>query len=606
MDTPIADAPKWLLAAIQSHKSINRIQAGYRNAHDVKTWEDLWVLLRQAVMRHPTARMQRDGWWHCKGICHDGVGNTAIMFDSATGKVKCMAGCDSKTVLRAFGLPEGPTADEKEAGVYPKKMSQASRLVNLAEAVEFFHTPEGITYATVPVQGHSENIMVKSNAFREWLIREYRRTAGASPGAQSVQDALNDLSGRARFDGPEYEVHTRIAELDGAIYLDLCDLHRRVVQITSNGWQVIKESPVKFRRARGMLQLPEPTRGGSVKALRRLINITDKDWPLVVSWLVAAFRPGRPFPILALHGEQGSAKSTTARFLRNLIDPNKAALRSEPRNEHDLMIAATNGWIISLDNLSRLSIWLSDALCRLATGGGFATRELYANDEEILFDAKRPVMLNGIEELVTRSDLLDRSIILNLSPIQEHQRRAEVDVWREFETERPAILGGFMDAVSHALRDHERVHLERLPRMADFASWSIAAESSLGLKQGEFIAVYTGNRAISNELALEASPVAAALVAFVEHEKQWIGTASELLESLNAKVSEAIKLQEGWPKSGQGLSGALKRLAPNLRAIGINYTRPGRSGKKGSRLICLEYIGVLSSEVSEASESSSK
>jgi hypothetical protein len=265
------------------------------------------------------------------------------------------------------------------------------------------------------------------------------------------------------------------------------------------------------------------------------------------------------------------------------------------------MIAATNSWIISLDNLSRLSIWLSDALCRLATGGGFATRELYANDEEILFDAKRPIMLNGIEELVTRSDLLDRSIIINLPSIPEHKRRAEAEVCREFESARPAILGGLMDAVSCALRQHERVHFERLPRMADFAAWSIAAESSLGLKPGEFIAAYTDNRAASNDLALEASPVAAALIIFIEHERQWVGTASELLERLNASVSQIVQLQEGWPKSGRGLSGALKRLAPNLRAKGINYTRPNRSDKKGSRLVCLECVGFLSSERSESS-----
>ena len=111
---------------------------------------------------------------------------------------------------------------------------------------------------------------------------------------------------------------------------------------------------------------------------------------LLAAWLVAAFRPHGPYPILVLHGEQGSAKSTTARVLRALLDPNTAPLRGEPRDLRDVMIAASNGWIISFDNLSRIPHWLSDALCRLATGGGFSTRELYTDSEEVLFDAQRP------------------------------------------------------------------------------------------------------------------------------------------------------------------------------------------------------------------------
>jgi len=98
----------------------------------------------------------------------------------------------------------------------------------------------------------------------------------------------------------------------------------------------------------------------------------------------------RTVPPLALHGEQGTAKSTTGRTLRDLIDPKAAPMRSEPRNGHDLMIAAHNGWLLAFDNVSRLSPWLSDAICRLATGGGFATRELYSDTDEVLIDVQRP------------------------------------------------------------------------------------------------------------------------------------------------------------------------------------------------------------------------
>ncbi len=490
-----------------------------------------------------------------------------------------------------------PQTEEK-----PARKTQATTLVELASDAKLFRTPEGDAYATVNVSGHLETWLIRLRGFQDWLRRRFYESEGSAPSAQSLQEALDVLQGRAQFDGETREVHTRVAEHDGAIYLDLCDERWRVVRVTPDGWQVLENSPVKFRRAKGMLPLPEPARGGRVELLRNFVNVNAEDWPLLAGWLVATYRPGKPFPVLALHGEQGSAKSTTAKVLRSLIDPNKADLRSEPREERDLMIAAKNGWLISLDNLSHIKPWLSDALCRLATGGGFAVRQNYTDDEEIIIEAKRPILLNGIEELATRSDLLERAIVLILPTIPEGNRRTEAKFWREFETARPLILGALLDAVSGALRNYEGVRIERLPRMADFAQWATAAEIPLGLRLGAFMAAYTGNRASSNDLALESSPVAAAVLSFMSVEEDWQGTSSELLKTLNDRTGEDMQRQQGWPKAANALSGVLKRLAPNLRAAGVNVTRPNRAGKNGARLIQLERISNSSSEPSEPSD----
>ncbi len=189
---------------------------------------------------------------------------------------------------------------------------------------------------------------------------------------------------------------------------------------------------------------------GRVDELRRFINVPDGDWPLIVAWQAAAMRPRGPYPVLCLHGEQGSAKSTTARVVRELIDPNAAPLRCEPKEPRNLMIAANNGLVVALDNISHLPPWLSDALCRLATGGGFSTRTLYENDEETIFDAQRPVILTGIEEIVTRSDLLDRSLLINLQPIDESRRRPEANFWRDFDDAKPRAFGAMLEVISTA------------------------------------------------------------------------------------------------------------------------------------------------------------
>ncbi len=478
------------------------------------------------------------------------------------------------------------------------RRSQASILIGVTEEAELFHTSDGDTYATIPVNGHRETWLLRSRGFRDWLSKCYYEAEGSIPNSQALQDALNTLQGIARHDGPEIEIHTRLAAKDGCIWLDLCDEEWRVVKISAGGWEVVREAPIKFRRMKGMRPLPLPVSGGSISLLRGLVNVTDADWVLLISWLVAAFRPGYPFPVLVVHGEQGSAKSTVSKMLRDLIDPNLAPLRSEQREERDLMLTATNSWVVALDNVSRLPVWLSDALCRVSTGGGFATRTLYENDEETLFMAMRPIIINGIEELATRSDLLDRSVIINLPAISPDKRRTEAEVWQEFECVRPYVLGSLLDGVSHALRNVGGVQLEQKPRMADFALWATAAEESFGLESGAFISAFMGNRESANELALDASPIAATLIEFIQKQRCWKGRTSELLEELNLLAGDETKKQQGWPKRPNALSGALRRIAPNLRATGVECVI-GRT-KAGSFLV-LEQRGETSSPSSSPS-----
>jgi hypothetical protein len=132
----------------------------------------------------------------------------------------------------------------------------------------------------------------------------------------------------------------------------------------------------------------------------------------------------------------------SSKLLKALIDPNAAPVREFSREERELMIAANNGYLLAFDNVSGLPIWLSDALCRLASGGGFAVRQLYTDDDEVLFQAARPILLNGIEDVISRPDLADRAMFLTLTPIGEKQRRSEAELWHEFEIARPRILAG--------------------------------------------------------------------------------------------------------------------------------------------------------------------
>jgi hypothetical protein len=315
-------------------------------------------------------------------------------------------------------------------------------LINLASTARLFHAPDGTAFADLVIGGHRETWPLRGKRFRVWLRQQYYERTWDAPSSTAINAALNVLEAQAQFDGPERKVSVRVAEHGGPIYLDLADEFWRSVEITPRGWRIADDPPVRFRRPAGMLPLPLPVGGGSIEALALFLNLPVRDdFVLVVSWLLAALRAGSPYPLLAISGEQGSAKTFLSKMLRALVDPNCAPVRTLPREERDLFIAANNGHVLVFDNLSGLPSWLSDTLCRLASGGGFAGRQLYTDQDEVLFDAARPVILNGIEDVITRPDLAERALFLTLPSISEAQRRPEKDLWREYELARPRLLG---------------------------------------------------------------------------------------------------------------------------------------------------------------------
>ena len=466
-------------------------------------------------------------------------------------------------------------------------------ITNLAVGAELFHTADGTAFADLMIDGHRETWAVRSIRLRSWLRRKYYEATGAAPGAGAISSALNLLEARAQFDAPRRTVYLRVAEHDGRIYLDLADDCWRAVEIGPDGWQVITCPPIRFRRAAGMLPLPMPRRGGSIGALASFFNLPNRnDFVLVVAWLLAALRPGGPYPLLAVSGEQGSAKTVLAKILRALIDPNAAPVRTAPREERDLFIAAGNGHLLAFDNLSDLPACVSDALCRLASGGSFAVRQLYTDRDEVLFQAARPIILNGIEDIITRPDLADRAIFLNLPHLQEERRRAENEMWCDFVSAQPHILGALLNAASHGLRALPEVRLQQLPRMADFALWASACETAF-CPTGGFLHAYKANRRSAIENVVDADPVAARIRDIMAERTMWSGNASDLLRvGAHPSRDDASRTDVGWPKSPRALAGRLRRVQTPLRALGIDISF-GREGRAGARIIRLRASNTM-------------
>ena len=393
-----------------------------------------------------------------------------------------------------------------------KAKSQTQRLIEIAEGGELWRTPDYEPYVTISVGGHWENWRLRNSGFRIWLVGRYDELYHTTPTDTAMKAALDVLEYKARK-GPIHEVYLRIARLEDRIYWDLGNEKWEAIEITAQGWRVIDRPPVKFRRTRNTAELPHPVAGGSLDELQRLLKSPNEYWILIRGWLLDCLKGHKPYLILAVSGEHGTAKSTLLRCLRQIIDPlRKAELSSLPRDERDLGVDGESEYCLVYDNVSFLSPWLSDALCRVSTGAGIKTRRLYTDDEQAVFGFARPLALNGIPDFAENQDLLSRSLVIG----------------------QPTI-------------------------------WITACTGDT-----QFLDHLLENQTVAQEIALESSPVVEVLLQWVRPKgNRWQGNCKELLEALRSIYrdrGEYDKLKD-LPKTPRALSGRLKRDAPAMRSL---------------------------------------
>jgi hypothetical protein len=512
--------------------------------------------------------------------------NSACLYDMPDGLgASCSHNSCQGKHWRDYRLVFEPTAYDKKqrSGDSETSADHAALLVDMAlSKAEVFATPKGEVYARIRIKDRFETIPVSDKGvFKRWLMHEYRQSTGIIPQATALISAVEVLVAEAEWGGHEKkDVFVRKAYYQNKIYIDLANKECQVVEVDEDGWRVLKDNiPVCFRRPDGVLPLPVPTRGGKLSEFKQFVNVRDDDdWLLLQAWLLGGYHPEGPYPVLGLNGEGGSAKTSTARRVRMLIDPHEALLRREPKDEQAFAIMAHNSYVVALDNLSRISNKLSDMMCTLSTGAGDAFRKHYTNDEEYIFNAKRPQIFTGIEELATRGDLIDRCIILSLPPIDKCNRRDEKSLDLAFTEAHPRMLGALLDIISLALRNLPHTHLDELPRMADFALWIQAAEEAITDEKGAILKAYYQNKEKGIEVELEASPIGKAIIDLMSNSESWHGTTTELLQSLNGRVDEKTTYQREWPKNARALSGLLKRITPSFRVKGIIITQGRGNG----------------------------
>jgi hypothetical protein len=447
-----------------------------------------------------------------------------------------------------------------------------------AKNLELFHTRMDECYAALQVNGHREVWALDSKRFSQLCQGLYHNAKKEVLLPQEFRMVTELLQHKALSEGEERPVFVRVAGFNGAIYLDMCNPDWQVIEVTAKGWRIIPQSPVYFVRSKSMNQLAPPEPNGNLRELKYFLPSGTRI--LTVAWLVNTLNPNKPYPVLVLQGGEGSAKSTVASILTDLVDPHAATLRTPPKTEEDLLIRAQNNRIIVYDNLSSFPVWLSDAICRLSTGGGLSKRTQYTNADEFILEATRPVILNGIS-LNCRADLSDRAIFINLPKIPDEKRIPESEFIERFNRAKPKLLGALLDAVSTALKNLEGVELDKVSRMGDFVKFIVAAEPSLPWSEGMFKKVYTKNRQEAKRDFIDTDTVSSTIKQLVDQKNQWEGTASELLKDLK---SIAGPFKASLPKSPNNLATKLREARPTLGAVGIDISFGRKSDKRTIRL----------------------
>ena len=482
--------------------------------------------------------------------------------------------------------------DEEQEQKKKSDRSVATQLVNLVLGVgEMFHSPEGDLYVTITLAKRVETFSLNDRPFRDWLAQAYFRSQRRSASGGAIADAIGVLCGLARSEKETISAYTRIATVTNVVYLDMARDDRKVLRIDAAGWEMTSSpKDVRFVRRSGLLPLPDPVKGDSLESLLpRVINVTpgSSDLKLLIGWLVGAARGLKPFPILVLIGEPGSGKSYACTLSRRCIDPSQANMSLTPKEPRDLLITTRNSYVLGFDNLSKVPDWFSDVLCSISTGAGFRTRTLTTDASETIFAAARPVVINSVADIIRRGDLMDRALTVTLEQIDQEHRRTELEIDAEFITIQPAILAGLADAVSQALR--KPVKLQRLPRMADFATVVESAAPALGWRPGEFLEVYSEHRSEAAESVLDGDLVASALKKMHENDqgRPWKGTSEQLLDQLIPYMKGHRRFEDA-PRSPKGLLGWLRRLCPPLRAIGIDVKLPKRIRVGGKLMMIME------------------
>lgn len=452
-----------------------------------------------------------------------------------------------------------------------------------SQTINFWKTPAGVLYADVVYQGKPRTWPFEGPNIDAWLRETYvNMTKGKDiPPPNLVETVLRHMRSQATMTQKVHEPHLRVARTEDAFYYDLQDDMGQVVRCTPEGWEVVPKNGIKFTSGDGMLPQVEPQRGKTLDLLRKYLSVeSEDDYRLILSWLIGAFIASDGYPILVLNGGAGTSKSSTTSFMQRLVDPGKER-REPPGDAKDIAAVVRNCHLLTIDNLQKIDPWLSDTLCRVSTGGTLGARQYYTLHSDAGFEAIRPTILNGIDHFVKFNDLMERSVLINLPTIPPEKRRIWSEMEKEFEADRPFILGAIFDVLCVGLGRIADLKVGKLPRLAGWAKFMESCRDILGFS---FLEAWETQEAIKSEENVAGNTLAQMLISMLEQKAtaRVDPVLSGTMQSIWAEIVGKFPTDhepKDIPKGARGFAAALTRMKPDLKRLGIEVFSTGRSSK---------------------------
>lgn len=451
------------------------------------------------------------------------------------------------------------------------KKEEIVELITDELKILLFHDKDKEGYAKIKLENGYGIYKITGNEFRRYLSYQVWQKFKVAISRDTQNTVIGLIEGKAVHEGAQYNLHLRTAWINDSLWYDLG--LGRAVKITGSGWEIIPDAPIIFRNLIHQEQQadPIPAEAKDMEDVFKYMNLNEDPGLrcLMAVYLCGILLPDVPRPVLAVHGQQGSAKSTLLRVIKKLLDPSAVELLTYPKSSVELIQQLSHHYLVFFDNISEIKESLSDDLCRACTGQAYTKRRLYTDDDDVIYHYKRAVAINGINLVAQKPDLLDRSLIYELQPITKEGRIDESSFWLKFEENKPKILGSIFTILSKAMAIKESIILERKPRLADFAMWGCAIAEALGYGKEKFLNAYEANIDKQNSEALNASPVAQLVMAFMEDRDEWKGSAKILLDEFT-KIADAHGLKKEVPKSVNWLWRRIKEVKANLNTVGID------------------------------------
>ncbi len=464
---------------------------------------------------------------------------------------------------------------------------QTTVLINkvLKSESVLFHDQFGSAF--IAMDGNGGKILrLRNREFKSWLSHLGWKSLGKPINSAIIETAVRTLEGHALHEGKQLELHVRAANLGNELWYDLGD--GKAVKITEHGWQVVEKPPILFYRFAHQKAQVTPVEGGELEEVFDFIPepAEQKERLLLLIWLATALIQGFPHPILVVKGEKGSRKTTLFKLLRRLLDPSMLETVGPQRDLNEFIQQASHNYFLPLDNLSPIKSDFSDLLCRVVTGEGFSKRELFTNDDDIIYSFQRVLGMNGINLPIDKPDILDRALIVNLQPPENYED--EKKLFARFEEARPRLLGALFTLIAQTMKYRQNnPTIEGLEqyRMAGFAQFGAGASEVLGIGKGDFISALKANRQLQHDEVIETSSVAFMIMQFMKIHTEWQGTPTALLTELK-DVADGIGLdkQKVLPKQANWLWRKLEEVIPNLRERGIIVTRDRGDGLRNIQI----------------------